>query len=1351
MQDLDAYMPMDRRHALATGRHLPDRTYGAALFADISGFTPLTEALVQEFGPRRGADELTRQLNLVYDALITQVHSFRGSVITFSGDAITCWFDLDDGLKATACALAMQQAMLQFDRVETPSGLVVSLSMKAAVATGPVRRFLVGDPAIQLLDVLAGATLDRMAEGEHLAQRGEVVLAPSAVAQLGGRALIREWRENDDGDRFGVISGLLAEVPPDPWPELSDEEMVKVTEEKQRAWLLPPVYERLMTSSGRFLADLRLGVALFLRFSGPDYDRDPEAGEKLDRYLRWVQSVLARYEGYMFQLTLGDKGCYLYGAFGAPLAHDDDPARAAAAAIELHAPPVEGCCEGGVQIGISQGRLRAGAYGGTMRRTYGVLGDEVNIAARLMGIAEPGQTLVSDHVARAIAESCQLEAVGRVQVKGKQEPIPVSVLLGRRLSTALSPMGTFRNPLVGREGELEQMMQCLEQAVDGQGQILRLEGEAGLGKSHLAAEFVTRAADRGFRVAAGICQSTGQAVPYYPWRQAFRGLLGLSDEPAGSEEQIAWAGEQIARVEAWVEKTNREWFPRLALLGDLLGLPIPDTATTAAFDPQVRQQALIALVVEIVQAWSGTRPLLLLLEDMRWADDASLELALALGRNIDRSAVLLVIVHRPAIREDLALLPGFQALAYHHHLDLSELSPEGVAALIGDRLQGEPSRLALSLIQAQAQGNPFFTEELVDTLRESGTLYPNAEGRWVLTDDVFEALREANCLTCSDDQDEWTLSADAHLAAVDLGIPESIDGVVLSRLDRLPETHKLSLKVASVIGRVFEFDLLARSHPVHPSGENLHDQVKEMEARDFTRLELPTPQLVYMFKHNITQEVVYGTLLDDQQRELHRAIAESLEALLPEAVERLGHHYYEGQVWPKALTYNLEIADRAQRGFANDIAVSTYQKALLAAKKTDEDTRDRQLLAHEALGEVLTRIGDYEQALKHYASARELVPEFNSKHMASVCRKTAEVYERRSEYDAALEWLEKGLGGLDAEGPTIEAARIYVLRAGIHIRQGDYERAIEWCQESLERAQEIETREGQQVLAQADYLMGFAYLRRGDAHRAVQSCQKSIDGYQQIDDIFGQSKAYNNLASAYKSLGEWDEASDAYEESLAINREIGDVQQQGFVTNNLGNVYLLRGEWEQAADHFEQSSSIWRQLGAQLFEGVTLSNLAQVHIYEGVWQEAFTCLTSSERIFQETGSDHFVPELERRWGEYYLRTGDLDSALGHLYHSIEMAMAQEARAEEGMSLRVLGDVHREYGNHALAQATLRQGLSLLEGLNSEYEVAKTRLSLARVEADADPAGAQMLLKQAAQTFERLGAKADLMESQLLAR
>ena len=319
----DRYIPMDRRHALARGEDLPQQASGAALFADISGFTPLTAALSGELGRRRGAEEITRLINQVFTALIAEVHSYGGSVIGFSGDAITCWFDGDAAARATACALAMQEAMQQFTAVLTPSGSTISLSVKAAVAAGPVRRLLAGDPDIQRIEVLAGQTLDELAQAESLAGPGEVVVT---AATLNEQMVVAEWRD----ENTAVISQLTAAVAPTPWPDLPP-----LADEQVRAWLLRPAYEMIHEGAGLFMSELRPAQALFLQFAGLDYDADPQAGAKLDQFVRWAQSVIDHYGGHLLQVTTGDKGSYLYANFGALIAHEDDALRATLAALDL--------------------------------------------------------------------------------------------------------------------------------------------------------------------------------------------------------------------------------------------------------------------------------------------------------------------------------------------------------------------------------------------------------------------------------------------------------------------------------------------------------------------------------------------------------------------------------------------------------------------------------------------------------------------------------------------------------------------------------------------------------------------------------------------------------------------------------------------------------------------------------------------------------------------------------------------------------------------------------------------------------------------------------------------------------
>ena len=339
VEPLAVYLPMDRRQALLRGESLPDSTAGAALFADISGFTPLTAALAQELGLRRGAEELTRLLNEVYEALISQVHLYGGSVIGFSGDAITCWLDGDDGLRALACGLSMQHAMAPFSSLTTSAGTPISLAIKVAVAAGSVRRFLAGDPQTQTHEVIAGPPLDELARAEHQARRGEVVAAAGVIERAGLRVAVEEWRvDEESGRRFAVIAGLAEPVSPRPWPELPPETL---PDSVCRPWLAPAVAARLSSGTKQFLAELRPAVALFLSFRGIDYDADDHAGAKLDAFVRWAQAVVYRHEGILVQLTVGDKGSYLYAAFGAPAAHSDDEARAVQTALALRLPPPE--------------------------------------------------------------------------------------------------------------------------------------------------------------------------------------------------------------------------------------------------------------------------------------------------------------------------------------------------------------------------------------------------------------------------------------------------------------------------------------------------------------------------------------------------------------------------------------------------------------------------------------------------------------------------------------------------------------------------------------------------------------------------------------------------------------------------------------------------------------------------------------------------------------------------------------------------------------------------------------------------------------------------------------------------
>jgi len=1273
MQDINIllpYLPLDRRHALANGVALPDRTRGAALFADISGFTPLTAALAAELGRQRGAEVVLDYLNPIYEALIGELHTHRGSVIGFAGDSITCWIDDADQAEPTAvgsavaCALAMQDIMARMARVVTPGGTEITLSIKIAVAAGPARRFLVGDPAHQVFEALAGATLERMAAGEHQAEKGDVMVSAEVVEALGDALVIAEWRhEEETGRPFARVLGLNRPAPERPWPALPVDAL---TPEQLRPWLAAPVYERLH-SGATYLAELRPAVSLFLKFSGIHYDSDDEAGPKLDAFIRWVQGILDRYGGYMRQLTIGDKGSNLLAVFGAPVAHDDDDARAVAAALELRALPPELAFIASPQIGVSQGLVWAGACGGRLRCIYTVMGDEVNMAARLMGKAAPGQALVNQHVADATARTYQYEYLGPIQVKGRAEPLPVSAVVGRQ-KARLSAL--FNTPLVGREDFLAAMHDLLR----APGQILRLEGPAGVGKSHLAAVFAEQVAASGWQVATGLCQSISQGAAYVPWRQLLLTLLGLADL---AEEA------QVAQLKAQLAAMNPAWEVRLPLLGELLGLSLPDNDMTATLDPKTRQQALFAFVAEIAQIWAARQPLLLVLEDVHWMDEASAALTVAVARALYRSPAAVLLVQRPPL-EDQRILPELDALPAHHHLLLGDLSAEGVAALVRNRLSGDVGQLALDLIFAQAQGNPFFTEELVDALREAGYLvYNEAKDKWRLSDPAFDALLDANCLVKV--EGHWQMVDNPPLNAVALDIPDSVHGTVLSRMDRLPEAHKLTLKVASVIGRTFHLNALHAVHPASLARDILREQIEVMGERDFVRVETALEaDPVYIFKHNTTQEVAYDTLLFTQRQQLHAAVgtwyeqaygagqplaALTLESALAVHYPVLAHHWRSAERPERECIYAGLAGEQAAKQYANEGALRYFSRALDLTPKTETETRYRLLLGREGVYDVM---GNREPQAQDVRALQTLAAHLGDpRRQADVALREANYARFTGDYPTALAAAQTALAHAQAADDLTAQTRSYHEWGRLLWQQGRYDESRARLQEALALARTTGDRLQE---ARSLFDIATAYYEQGSYPAAEQHYQQALPLYQVIGYRRGEIDCQIMFGIIYATSGRYMAAQVAYQEALTTARVIGWQIAEAAVLGSLGNNYFDMGDYAQAQQQHQAALTIFREIGNRLREALSLDTLS---------------LTA------------------------YVLGGD-EQALAYGEMALQIQRQIGDRRSEGYVLNHLGLIWERLGNYVEATTTFQKALQRRKELEQNALAMDDLAGLARV-------------------------------------
>ncbi|MEZ4713402.1 MAG: tetratricopeptide repeat protein [Caldilineaceae bacterium] len=1178
MNDLITYLAMDRRFAIAGGYALSDRTQGAALFVDISGFTPLTETLVRELGRQRGAEELTRYLNLVYDAVIDELHRYGGSVIAFAGDAITCWINGDDGARAVACALAMQAAMQPFAAVTTASGSTVALAMKAAVATGPARRFTVGDPTQRVIDALAGETLVRLANAEHQAQRGEVVIDGEALTRLADRLLISEQRYDETYDQtVGVVQGFApphaVEALAAPWPILDADSLPA---EQVRVWLLPQVYERLRRGLGNFLAELRPTVALFVRFTGIDYDNDEAAGAKLDAYMRWVQSIVARYEGTLIDLNIGDKGSYLYINFGAPLAHEDNADRAAATALLLQTQPEELSFIEPIQIGISQGQMRAGAYGGTHHRTYGVLGDEVNMAARLMMAAKPGQTLLSAAARRSLSQRFVLEELPPIRVKGKSEPVVIFAVTGAqeaRSSQLTAP--AYALPMIGRQDALAQAAAKLALAAAGQGQLLGIRGEPGLGKSRLVAEILRLGAEQGFALYGGECESYGANSSYLVWQPIWRGLFALDG---------GWsAAQQVAALLDGLRRIHPTFPVRAPLLGPALNLAIPENEFTSSLSPRLRKTLLEELLVDCLRAFAQQRPLLIVLEACQWMDPLSFELWEALAPTIAELPVLLLFASRLQQNETRLRADQARALAHYAELQLAPLTPAEAADFVAQKVAHLLSRATplpaqlVDLVTAQAEGNPFYLEELLTYLHTRGV----------------------------DFQDS------AALAQVEL--PDSLQRLTLSLLDQFSESQKITLKVASVIGRLFRAAWLAGVYPELGDASRIRGDLALLHQRELLLSEPMAPELVYRFRQVITQSVTYESLPHALKRVLHEQIGDFIEQTYADATDQyldlLAYHYDRSANAEKQRHYLWRAGEAAQAEYANAVALDYFGRLLAVLPPPEQGA------VQLKLGQVQDTLGRYAEAEEHFQAALTLTAQGDQRALMAQCQiALGELRRKQSQYEAAAAYFEQAQTLAEQIGDAAGLAKALVCAGSLALYRGDY------------------------AAAHARYTQGLAIRRR-------------------LDDQSQVANTLSDLAIAVANQGDLAQSGQLFAESLAIRRTLGDQWGVANSLNNLGELALMQEQYAAAHPYLEEAVTIYRAIGDRWSLGNTVLTLGNVLRAQGNYGAAYPLYQESLQIYRGLG--------DRRSLAYLLESlGGLLSLQGAAARALRLAGAAAALRDQ---------------------------------------------------------------------------------------
>nr|WP_290666631.1 tetratricopeptide repeat protein [Ardenticatena sp.] len=1297
---------------------------GSVLFADVSGFTHLSERLRQSDLARESAEVITNAVNEYFDRITAQAARHGGSVLKFGGDAALLFFEgADHALRACLTALTIQQTLLASPLTVEVEGETIPLSMSMGIGSGTLFLDLLGDEKKRELAIL-GPALQRMGRAESLAHAGEIVVDATTAARVKHLLPVEPHSKNE---RYAILlsSGEMPSLPTET-PELdwhtalpTHDMGAKIDWLLKRLRLLTPflpygLLDRLKLSPTvvEALDEVRWATVLFAEMPGIDaivadfeaYRDAPERlSEILNGYFVCMSECVRRYEGIVNKLSVSPTGLQVMATFGAPRAHEDDPQRAVLAALNMlssvreqslrHAWP-DTWLHG---IGVNTGFVFAGNVGGRRRREYTVMGDEVNTAYRVMSVAAPNTVVLTDASMRYVRQNIVVWPLEERYVKGKRKPLSLYRAIGPKSG---GMEWRWELPLVNRKAELQAFDAAMDAVLDGRGQFLHVEGEAGVGKSRLIGEIIRRAGQRGLVTISTICLSYSRETPYMPWNDILRTLLEL---PAHNPQQVLRA----ALADVGVE----EWAP---LVGEMLQIPIPETPLTASLSPQLRQQRLFDAVWRLLQAHIPPPGLVIFIEDAQWADSASLELLEFIAPQIGEQPLLLCAIHRP--RPDLVA----RWRAWGTHIPLQPLNSDDIAQLMAHILHAAdvPEELR-TLIYRKSQGNPLFAQELVRAFQESGMIQ-----------------REGGALH--------------FVSPFDEQVPDTIHRLLQSRIDRLPEEERRVLQTAACIGQTFTLDVLQAIYP----HDHVHRSLGNLVARGLLFNESFSATPTYTFAHTLTQEVAHQSLSFSRRRSLHRQIADTLERTqradtLNAAV--LAYHFYEGEVWEKAAQYAFQAAKAAQHEYANETAIAMYRRALQALDHLEplsDEFRQMRLDVLMALGTTLSLVGEYDEALALFEEAQVAATDFppDTQHAirATLALYTAEVFERRGEFETALQWVEQGLQDAAKDPADLTYARLLRLGAGIYHRMGQNETARAWCERCLAALAESPHPDRQRTQAHVLFLMAEIVRRQGHLEEATTLAQQSAQMYEALEDVVGLSQVFNTLGNIFFDMGDLEQATHFYNQGMKLKEKVGDVYGVGVLANNLGEVYLYRGDLEQAEVAYRRSMHIWQQLDSAFGIAVLHNNLAVVATRQERWQEALMHLAESERLFIEINTEDWLVEVYRHKVEMLLGMQRLDVAYAIALAALELARMHAMDLEEGIVRRLLGDIAVQREEPAVARHHFQSSLEILRAVDSPHELAHTHLALARWHRRwGDRASAEAHFDEAERLYRQVGAVADV--------
>lgn len=1210
MKQLIPYFILSKSNAGIDNSHF----YAYTMFIDLSGFTPLTEKLMEK--GVEGAEEISFVINNIFAPLVNLVYQKDGFIPYFAGDAFLAIFpkeesrmDADSFFKT---AYALQKQFNNKELIEAKLGKI-DIGVKIGLSVGKVSWGIVGKENIKTY-YFRGEAIDGAVQAQSVAANQQIVFDQLLFAKIQQKYHIKKV----DQQHF-LMDQEFGPLAPSQDSITFDKTIAELTHQ-----FLP---DAILDSDIK--GEFRNVISIFISFSGLS------THDEMNDFAKVVLEEVKDFSGYFKEIDFSDKGGLMVIFFGAPVSFENNEQRALEFVLGVRTKIQQREFSNlKFRVGMTNGVAYTGMVGGDEMSQYAVVGTSVNLAARLMGKAEWGEVLVDEEIQRT--PNFKFEEKGNIKYKGIQTPIATYQYLGKGNREEKE----YNGQLIGRSKEVESLQRFTEPMLRKQfAGITSVFGEAGVGKTRLIHELTTKLKSAG-KFKKFVCKADQiLRKPLNPFIYFLRNYFGQQSELSDDEKKIRFERvlnqlyaktTKISNTEIAAEFKN-ELIRLKSVLGALLGISYPGSLW-GELDAKGRLENTYQALALVFQIESTLQPLMIVLEDAHWFDDSSIAFLNDLVKKFYEIPIAVVVLSRyldDGSIPDLFDPALIQASAIKElKIDLNLLSKSALADFVADRLGGASNDNLLKLLHRSTNGNPFYVEQMLEYISESN-LITNESGEWDLLDK-------------------------------DIKMSNSIRSILIARIDRLSSILKETVKAAAVIGTEFEVPVLSmvmqENKEYLKEDDNINNVLRDqIQTAEKGQIWKAVNELRYIFKHSLMRETVYDMQLRAQLREAHTLVAHAIEKLYDGQLEEkyidLAYHYEQTENEEKSIEYFKKAADYARGNFQNNLAVSYYNKliTLLELKPTTSYELARACIRK---GEILEQNGSWEGAEDEYNRALQISSTLNDKVLSGRTNNAlGNLNILKGNYDAARNFLEVAVTWFEEMKDETGIAKVYGNLGNLYLRQGDYKKAIDYFDRSIR----MSDRNNEKVRANIVSSLGLAHMNLGNYKEGIETQEAHLAIAERNKDKLGMATLYTNTGIVYFESGDYNAAMTSYEKGLKLSEELGNKFLMSIAIGSMGTVNQERGEFDEAMRRFRKDLALVEEMGDK--QGIAIVNglLGELLNVLGEFQEASKHLELNLKLSRELGYQKGIAKATNALADVCINKEEYSKAIELYDEAIEIS------------------------------------------------------------------------------------------------